>query len=265
MFTKSVFGVAIAACLLASCKKDPVISETTVRHIVDVEDVAMRGLGEFTMDGVESRITVSVDGYMNNGDCRMGSFSASAVFNERMDAAGKVFVENLPLLKIEEEGKFRYLLATSMAGDFFPPDFDPEEISRSGEVDIRFESEMPEKYGSFSGTFTIPHPLCLEVAFSHGYEHSKSEDLTFTWEPDDRCDYVYAALCAPGAPCIFKQFEDAAGSGTIAASEFADFPVGKDAWLFVGRGMGSVVEYSNGQKIGVLRYLYMLGTATMVP
>ncbi|RMH48244.1 MAG: hypothetical protein D6694_00745 [Gammaproteobacteria bacterium] len=257
------FLFVVIACAFASCEKNPSASEAAVQGIVDVEDVAMRGLGEFTIDEVDSHIRVQLFGY--DGSCDLHDFTSSAVFNDGMDAAGEVFVENLPLDKIEEEGKFRYLINNAQYRHLFPPDFDPEEISRSGEVDIRFESEMPEKYGSFSETFTIPHPLCLEVAFSHGYEHSKSEDLTFTWEPDDRCDYVYAALCAPGAPCIFKQFDDAAGSGTIAASEFADFPVGKDAWLFVGRGMGSVVAYSNGQKIGVLRYLYMLGTATMVP
>ncbi len=266
MHKVSLFLIALAALLLVSCEKNSLSSETTVNRIIDVENVAMKGLGEFVMEEVDSRISVTLNGLQYEGvvyerRCDLPNFQASAVFNDRMDAAGSVFVESFPLEKIEEGGKFRYLLDAS----FLPPDFDPNEIARRGEIEISFESEMPETYGSFTETFTFPKPLCLEVSFTGTEEHSKSEDVTFTWEPDDRCKSVYAAFCAPGVPCIFKQFDDAAGSGTIEASEIADFPVGKEAWLLVGRGMGGVVEHSSGQKTGVLRYLYVIDIATILP
>ncbi len=261
MHKVSIFFLVFAAFLLASCEKNPVTSVATVDRIVDVEDVAMRGLGEFVMDEIDSYISVTLNGLQSNGRCDLPNFRASAVFNDRMDAAGRVFVENFPLEKIEEEGRFRYLLA----GAFLPSDFDPNEVALDGEVHIEFVSEMPERYGSFSETFTFPEPLCLNVSFTGTEAHSKSQDVTFTWEPDDRCQSVYVAFCAPGVPCIFKRFDDAAGSGSIAASEFADFPVGKDSWLFVGRGMGSVVAHSSGRKTGILRYLYVIKIATIMP
>lgn len=255
----------LTAFLFVSCDRDATVSEVAIDRIVDLDKVSMRGLGEFVVDGVDSYIGVSIDGRKINGECDMGGFSSWANFENGEDAPGKVCVNGMPLYVFEEKGKWRYLLNPSQFQDLLPPNFDPDEIARSGEVEISFESEVPNKYASFSETFTFPHPLCLDISSFHGDEQRISEDLTFTWEPDPRCDMVYVALCVPGKPCIFKQFDDASGSGVILASEFADFPVGESAWFAIGRGMGSVVEQSDGRKTGILRYTYVLAIATLVP
>lgn len=81
---------------------------------------------------------------------------------------------------------------------------------------------------------------------------SAQTDLTITWNPDEKTNAIYVSLCTPGLPCIIKEFPDT-GHAIISSAEFSDFVSGERVYFYVGRGLGSIIEQSNGINIGVIR------------
>jgi len=94
--------------------------------------------------------------------------------------------------------------------------------------------------------------LCAESSIGNSEILSKSSDLTLTWEADSKTDVLYVSICTLGLPCIIKEFPDT-GSATISSEEFSNFISGEPVFLYMGRGIGSIIEQSNGIKIGVIR------------
>jgi hypothetical protein len=111
---------------------------------------------------------------------------------------------------------------------------------------------MPNKYASFSESFSFPSSLCAESSIGESEVLSKNTNLTLTWTPDEKTDVLYVSICTPGLPCIIKEFPDT-GSATISSEEFSSFVSGERVLLYIGRGIGSIIEQSNGKKIGIIR------------
>lgn len=239
----SVFTILLIVFVTNSCNK-PSGQLAEISQIID-SDVELRSIGEnLSIDDVEGYLIVELVGRI--GSCDQSELTFFGSFNDKTDEAGNLFVEGIGLDKIWEGENIRYLKTISAAS------FDINQITESESVWCALQSEMAHKYASFSESFSFPSSLCAESSIGTSEVLSKNNDLTLTWNPDEKTEAVYVSICTPGLPCIIKEFPDT-GSATISSGAFSDFISGERVFLYVGRGIGSIIEQSNGIKIGVIR------------
>lgn len=227
---------------ISSCGE--LLDEENDKYDINPTSIEFRSQQEVSIEDVDGYVVMQLIGRI--GSCAHSEFSVFGNFNDRSDRAGRVSVEGIELDEVENDGKIRYLKS------LVRPGFDIDQIAEVGVVSCALESIMPDKYNSFSEDFSFPSSLCANSSIGKSEVLSKSTDLTLTWNPDEGTDVLYASVCTPGNPCIVKEFEDT-GSATISSEEFSNFVNGEPVFLYVGRGVGSVIEQPNGIKIGVMR------------
>lgn len=235
--------VLLTVFAASSCDK-PTQQLPKVNQITSTE-IEFRSMIEgVSIDDVDGYLLIELIGRI--GSCEHSELTFAGSFNNKTEDAGNLFIEGIELSKIWEGENIRYLKMVSPTG------FDINQIAESGSVLCILQSEIPDKYASFSESFSFPSGLCAESSIGNSETLSKNTDLTITWNPDEKTDALYVSICTPGLPCIFKEFPDT-GAATISSAEFSDFVSGERVFLYVGRGIGSIIEQSNGIKIGVFR------------
>ena len=244
----SVLNLTVIVALLVtlvtiSCNK-PIEQQAEISQIIDPAEVEFRSIEDISIDDVEGYLVVELVGRI--GSCDNSELTFFGSFNDKTDEAGNLFVEGLGLNKVWDGENIRYLKTVSASS------FDINQVTESESVLCVLESEMPNKYASFSESFSFPSSLCAESSIRNSEVLSKNSDLTLTWETDEKTDVLYVSICTPGLPCIIKEFPDT-GSATIPSGEFSNFISGERVFLYIGRGIGSIIEQSNGIKIGVIR------------
>lgn len=243
LFSLTVIAALFVVLVTISCNKS-IDQQAEVNQIIDPAEVEFRSVEDISIKDVEGYLVVEMIGRI--GSCDHSALTFFGSFNDKTDEAGNLFVEGFGLDKIWEGESIRYLKTVSASN------FDIKQVTQTESVLCAFESEMPSKYASFSESFSFPSSLCAESSIGDSEVLSKTNDLTLTWETDEKTDALYVSICTPGLPCIIKEFPDT-GSATISSGEFSDFISGERVYLYIGRGIGSIIEQSNGIKIGVVR------------
>ncbi len=229
--------------ILTSCNKSA-DKTAEINKVLNPIEVKLKKTGEITLDDVNAYLVVEMQGRFNS--CDYSGVTLSASFNNQLDAPGEIIIGGEHLDKIEEDGKVRYLKTLPAS------QYELGEIIGASTISCDLHSELPEEYASFSEDFSIPSDFCASSSLGASEVLSKNNDLTLSWNTSEEDDLVYVSICSPGKPCIIKELEDS-GEATIPRSEFAKFDRGQPVYLYLGRGTGSVIEQSNGIKIGIIR------------
>jgi|GEM_PF-5613459 hypothetical protein len=241
---KIILGIALITILMASSCNKPIEQTVQVSQITNA-GVEFRSINEdISIDDIDGYLLIELVGRI--GSCDHSELTFAGNFNDKKDDAGNLLIEGFDLNKIWDGVNIRYLRTVSSAN------FDINQVAESESVLCALQSEMPNKYASFSESFSFPSSLCAESSIGESEVLSKNTNLTLTWTPDEKTDVLYVSICTPGLPCIIKEFPDT-GSATISSEEFSSFVSGERVLLYIGRGIGSIIEQSNGKKIGIIR------------
>jgi len=239
----TVVAALLVTLVMISCNK-PTERQVEIGQIIDPAEVEFRSIEDISIDDVEGYLVVELIGRI--GSCDHSELTFFGSFDNKTDEAGNLFVEGLGLDKVEDGESVRYLKTVSGSS------FDINQITDTESILCVLESEIPSKYASFSESFSFPSSLCAESSIGDSETLSKNSDLVLTWETDEKTDVLYVSICTLGLPCIIKEFKDT-GSATIPSEEFSNFLSGERVFLYMGRGIGSIIEQSNGINIGVIR------------
>lgn len=251
---RNLFKIILCSSLilLFSCEKDNLAPSAKVDRIIDDAQPALefRSPNSFAVDQVYGFLVVEEKDYINR-DCSVRPISELFFYARFVDSTSHVgtwTVNGQALTRVNDLNGYRHLFLTHGGSSLATT------IAAESEVKIKFESQKTNEYASFEDSFDLPQRMCVSTPSILGdHIFHLDQDLIVNWIPDNDVDVTYVALCSPGIPCITKQFNDDLGSGTISASEFANFPSGTDVFLYAGRALVSIVENTSGKNIAIIR------------
>jgi hypothetical protein len=214
-----------------------------IEKIIPANNIEFRDLSQqVSIDNIENYIVIQSFGRI--GSCGAAELISYGNFDK--NNVGDILVEGKSLDLIQEGESFRYLK------NFSSTEINLDQFSTNETVTCSLQSTIPSTFASFEQEFSFPLDLCSTSSIGDTEILSKNADLTINWNPDDKTDFLYVVICSPGIPCIIQQFPDT-GAATIPSSTFVDLISGERVFMYIGRGVASIIEQNDGNKIGILR------------